>query len=76
MYIYWTNTGSDASTVESIFSAIDQVLESNGISWILYVGLCVGNTSVNLGITLVYLTLYCLFFVIIAWHVAIVITLA
>lgn len=42
-------TGKAAASAESIFSKMDEALQSNGVSWQNCVGVGVDNTSVNLG---------------------------
>uniref|UniRef100_A0A1X7UVC4 DUF4371 domain-containing protein n=1 Tax=Amphimedon queenslandica TaxID=400682 RepID=A0A1X7UVC4_AMPQE len=43
-------TGVDSGTAQSIFSKMDEVITSNGVSWSHCVGVGVDNTSVNLGV--------------------------
>ena len=43
-------TGVDSGTAQSIFSKMDEVITTNGISWSHCIGVGVDNTSVNLGV--------------------------
>ena len=41
--------GREASTAETIFQSVDELLERNGINWNYCVAIGLGNTNVNLG---------------------------
>ena len=46
---YFLNPGRQAGTAESIFTRMDEVLQSNAVPWDNCVGVSVDNTSVNMG---------------------------